>query len=120
VQAGTLSAIALDTDELVRPLGIIHRRGRDLSSTAERFIELLKREGQKIDAVETPVSTTLVRAVEGNAAKVDPLRNGGDGRSHGHSHGASSYMDSQQETDQEGNGRPSATESPRAARAASV
>ncbi|MBS0208138.1 MAG: LysR family transcriptional regulator [Planctomycetes bacterium] len=45
VQAGTLVAVPLDTDELVRPLGIIHRRGKELSSTAERFIELLLREG---------------------------------------------------------------------------
>ncbi len=49
VQAGTLAAIPLDTDELVRPLGIIHRRGKELSSTAERFIELLQREGKNLD-----------------------------------------------------------------------
>ncbi len=41
VKDGTLRAIQLTTDELVRPLGIIYRRGLELSPTAERFIELL-------------------------------------------------------------------------------
>ena len=45
-QAGTLVAVPLATDELVRPLGIIHRRGKELGSTARRFIELLQSEGQ--------------------------------------------------------------------------
>ena len=45
VQSGSLAAVPLDTDELVRPLGIIHRRGKELSSTARRFIELLQHEG---------------------------------------------------------------------------
>ncbi len=44
VQAGTLVAVPLTTDELVRPIGIIYRRGRELSPTAERFIELLRSE----------------------------------------------------------------------------
>jgi hypothetical protein len=43
VEAGSLVAVPLDTDELVRPLGIIHRRGKELSSTAQRFIEMLQR-----------------------------------------------------------------------------
>jgi len=43
--AGTLTSVRLITDdeaELTRPLGIIHRRGRELSATVRRFIELLK------------------------------------------------------------------------------
>jgi hypothetical protein len=48
VAAGTLASVPLDTDELVRPLGIIHRRGKELSSTARRFIELLQREGRHV------------------------------------------------------------------------
>ncbi|HEY5311571.1 MAG TPA: LysR family transcriptional regulator [Pirellulales bacterium] len=48
VAAGSLVAVPLKGQELVRPLGIIHRRGKELSSTAQRFIELLKREGQAI------------------------------------------------------------------------
>ena len=46
VEAGTLVTVPLATDELVRPLGIIHRRGKELGSTTRRFIELLQSEGQ--------------------------------------------------------------------------
>ncbi|MBX3414506.1 MAG: LysR family transcriptional regulator [Pirellulales bacterium] len=42
VTAGTLVAVPLDTDELVRPLGIIFRRGRELDGTIGRFLELLR------------------------------------------------------------------------------
>jgi DNA-binding transcriptional LysR family regulator len=48
VEAGTLAMVPLSTDELVRPLGIIHRRGKELGSTARRFIELLQSEGQTV------------------------------------------------------------------------
>lgn len=44
VEAGSLVGVTLATDELVRPLGIIYRRGKDLSSTTRRFIELLQKE----------------------------------------------------------------------------
>ena len=56
VETGSLVAVPLDTDELVRPLGIIHRRGRELSGTAQRFIELLKREGNRLRAGEAVVA----------------------------------------------------------------
>lgn len=49
VAAGTLAAVRLETDELVRPLGIIHRRGKELSSTARRFIDLLQKEANTDD-----------------------------------------------------------------------
>ncbi len=41
VAAGTLCAVPLATQELVRPLGIIHRQGKELGVTMRRFIELL-------------------------------------------------------------------------------
>lgn len=47
VHSGTLCAVPLDTDELVRPLGIIHRRGKELNTAAHRFIELLEREAAR-------------------------------------------------------------------------
>ena len=47
VEAGTLVVVPLSSDELVRPLGIIFRRGKQLSSTARRFIELLQAEGEQ-------------------------------------------------------------------------
>jgi hypothetical protein len=46
VQAGTLAAVPLSGRQLVRPLGIIHRRGKVLGVTARRFIELLRSEGK--------------------------------------------------------------------------
>lgn len=45
VDSGSLVSVPLDTDELVRPLGIIVRRGKELSVTAQRFIEHLQRQG---------------------------------------------------------------------------
>ncbi len=50
VEAKTLIMVPLATDELVRPLGIIHRRGKELGSTARRFIELLRNEGQNVES----------------------------------------------------------------------
>ncbi|HVX59960.1 MAG TPA: LysR family transcriptional regulator [Pirellulales bacterium] len=47
VHTGTLAAVRLESDELVRPLGIIHRRGKELNVTVQRFIELLQREARK-------------------------------------------------------------------------
>ncbi|MDZ4782666.1 MAG: LysR family transcriptional regulator [Planctomycetia bacterium] len=52
VAAGSLKAVPLATEELVRPLGIIYRRGRELASVAERFIELLRRES----SVDEPIA----------------------------------------------------------------
>jgi len=46
VAAGTLAAIPLTTDELVRPLGILHRRGKELGVTVRRFIDLLRGDGK--------------------------------------------------------------------------
>jgi DNA-binding transcriptional LysR family regulator len=51
VQSGSLVAVPLKGQPLVRPLGIIHRRGKELSSTARRFIELLEREGKNFGPV---------------------------------------------------------------------
>jgi len=45
-ETGSLKVVPLIGDELVRPLGIIHRRGKELGSTTRRFIELLQNEGQ--------------------------------------------------------------------------
>jgi DNA-binding transcriptional LysR family regulator len=52
VEAGRLAMAPLATDELVRPLGIIHRRGKELGGTARRFIELLQTEGQNFSPTE--------------------------------------------------------------------
>lgn len=44
VRAGTLVALSLSDDRLTRPVGIIHRRGRELSPPARAFVDLLVRE----------------------------------------------------------------------------
>ena len=84
VQAGSLVAIPLDTDELVRPLGIIHRRGKELSSTAQRFIELLQREGKKFETPEVADRKTQrpVAQANGNGAATNEME------SHHSSHSA--------------------------------
>jgi DNA-binding transcriptional LysR family regulator len=66
VQAGTLAAVPLTTEELVRPLGIIHRRGKDLGVTVRRFIELLRSENNAFDAL--PNSN---KATDDHTDKVD-------------------------------------------------
>jgi DNA-binding transcriptional LysR family regulator len=48
VAAGTLAAVPLTTNELVRPLGILHRRGKELGVTVRRFIELLRADGKAV------------------------------------------------------------------------
>lgn len=40
--SGTLAKVQLTGRPLVRPLGIIHRRDRELSDTAQRFVQLLQ------------------------------------------------------------------------------
>ena len=104
VDAGTLVSVPLDTDELVRPLGIIVRRGKELSVTAQRLIEHLQRAG-RTGAAEASSSTTATKPTEdaatlaarnGNGAHGDHVsRNdngsrGENGSRNGASHAASS------------------------------
>ena len=42
VRAGTLCAVRLEGKPLIRPLGIIHRRGAELSAATQGFIDLLR------------------------------------------------------------------------------
>lgn len=42
IESGTLVEVPLDDVSLVRPLGIIHRRDRNLSETAKKFVQLLQ------------------------------------------------------------------------------
>jgi DNA-binding transcriptional LysR family regulator len=51
VEAGSLAAVPLATDELIRPLGILHRRGKELGVTVRRFMDMLRSEGKKLSAV---------------------------------------------------------------------
>jgi hypothetical protein len=79
VAAGSLVAVPLAIDELVRPLGIIYRRGKELSSTTQRFIALLQSEGQAVVADDTSKVKAVAHpaASHGNGASVS--RNGSSG-----------------------------------------
>jgi DNA-binding transcriptional LysR family regulator len=57
---GTLAKVAIDGQPLSRSLGIIHRRDRKLSETANRFVALLQSQAMdEFDLLTTPV--TLAR-----------------------------------------------------------
>ena len=49
VAAGSLVARRVADIELIRPLGIIHRRGAELGKTARRFIQLLRGESAALE-----------------------------------------------------------------------
>jgi DNA-binding transcriptional LysR family regulator len=42
ISAGTLSAVELADVDLVRPLGIVHKRNKQLTTAVQKFIELLR------------------------------------------------------------------------------
>ncbi|MGD9763756.1 MAG: LysR family transcriptional regulator [Candidatus Binatia bacterium] len=44
LEQGSLKVVRLSDETLLRPLGIIYKRGRHLSPAAEKFVEILKRE----------------------------------------------------------------------------
>jgi DNA-binding transcriptional LysR family regulator len=48
--SGALAMVPLEGEPLSRPLGIIHRRDRKLSETAQRFVAMLR--SQAVDAAE--------------------------------------------------------------------
>lgn len=52
VTGGSLVAKPISDIELVRPLGIVHRRGAELGRTARRFIQLLRGEPSSIEEEE--------------------------------------------------------------------
>jgi DNA-binding transcriptional LysR family regulator len=70
VETGSLVAVPLATDELIRPLGILHRRGKELGVTVRRFMDMLRSEAKKQPAVgpELAVATAIDgRSVEGRS-----------------------------------------------------
>jgi DNA-binding transcriptional LysR family regulator len=54
--AGTLSMVRLAGDDLVRPLGIIHARGKPLAPTVQRFVELLRGHAHDVDSIAAPAT----------------------------------------------------------------
>jgi DNA-binding transcriptional LysR family regulator len=59
IESGSLVQIPLEGQPLVRPLGIIHRRDRKLSATAQQFIELLRSQAAHL---ETKLPGVLVES----------------------------------------------------------
>lgn len=93
VEAGTLVKVPLTSDELVRPLGIIHRRGKQLASIARRFIELLQSEGGRrhdLDLDERVSSRSRALETAGGNGHRAPVESDGSGEielSHPLAHG---------------------------------
>jgi DNA-binding transcriptional LysR family regulator len=72
VEVGTLAVVPLSGIELVRPLGILYRRGKDLGVTVRRFMESLSSNGRKPTAelrepeeLEAPASAGSALAASG-------------------------------------------------------
>ena len=62
VEPGTIKVVRLSDETLLRPLGVIHKKGRQLSPAAVKFIEVLKRDEPP---QERPARSTPVRAASG-------------------------------------------------------
>ena len=110
VEAKSLVSVPLATDELVRPLGIIHRRGKELGSTARRFIELLQTESKHEPAcMDGP--KTGGPSQSGAAGDASYGRNGnqtGNGHANGNGHAALSHANVPLANGQAGNGQTGA------------
>lgn len=100
VAAGTLVAVPLATDELVRPLGIIHRRGKEMSSTTRRFVELLQSEGQ-VPGAAAGVVRELHEASEPDSD--EPTNGNGDRAHNGNGHSESIHASTPGENGHRGN-----------------
>ena len=59
VESGSLKIKPLDGYELVRPLGIIHRRGKELSRAARRFVDLLLQQRVETHHLGPPIDAKI-------------------------------------------------------------
>jgi len=66
VESGTLVQVSLEGQPLARPLGIIHRRDRKLSETAQQFIQLLQ--SQAMPPISHASNQTRTVASNGDSA----------------------------------------------------
>ena len=77
VDAGTWSIVPLAGIDLVRPLGILYRRGKDLGVTVRRFMELLSSNGHKsmTEELHDPLEVHGAASEEtGDSSPVEPTR----------------------------------------------
>ncbi len=51
IASGTLCSVRIAGDDLVRPLGIIHARGKPLAPTVQRFVELLRGHAHDLESM---------------------------------------------------------------------
>ena len=61
IESGSLVQVPLEGVPLVRPLGIIHRRDRKLSETAQQFIQLLQSQSATVPATADRLQRTAIR-----------------------------------------------------------
>jgi len=78
VDSGTLAAVPLSGSELIRPLGIVHRRGKVLGVTVRRFIDLLRSDGKKPATVEFERPAEVGRLEANRAAAARAEGSGGE------------------------------------------
>jgi DNA-binding transcriptional LysR family regulator len=67
VAFGTLVTVGLSDVQMVRPLGIIHRRGKEVGKSARRFMNLLRE--RAADPLSPPVAE-LASGVNGHPARL--------------------------------------------------
>jgi DNA-binding transcriptional LysR family regulator len=82
VAAGRLKAIELADVELVRPLGIVHKRNKQLTTAVQKFVELLQEEDAAGEARPGHIAARQRKRSNGQTTNGD--------RAEGHSNGASS------------------------------
>jgi DNA-binding transcriptional LysR family regulator len=68
IETGTLVQIAIEGQPLVRPLGIIHRRDRNLSDAARQFIQLLQEEAARFVPAGSLIASDTI--VNGDASEL--------------------------------------------------
>jgi DNA-binding transcriptional LysR family regulator len=77
LSTGTLVKVQLNGRPLVRPLGIIHRRDRELSDTARRFVQLLQSRATESNLLPTNGHISwqpdLARPIVGSVGTISPV-----------------------------------------------
>ena len=77
LSTGTLVKVQLNGRPLVRPLGIIHRRDRELSDTARRFVQLLQSRATETNLLPTNGhirwQPDLARTTVGSVDTISPV-----------------------------------------------
>ena len=73
VKSGSLVSVRLGDDVLVRPLGIIYRRGKQLSTTTRWFMKLLTDPAEPASPVDEGRAVSSTNGGNGNGNAKQPL-----------------------------------------------